>query len=136
MVDKSKPQVTEFKRTDHHKVASILYDHNIKYNHEPRLKLGESTLNPAFYLPEYQTAIQFPDFVKQPMYNSLVKDSERMYSKHNLHIVTMHPNRIVKIDDGVPTLDSSQYKDYIFKSIEAFLQTKLDDFKKKTKPKY
>ncbi len=136
MVDKNRPKVTEFQRTDHHEVASILYDHNIKYDHMPDLKLGDSTMYPAFYLPEYQTAIHFPDFVKQPMYNSRIRDSERMYSKHNMHIVSMHPDRIVKVDDGVPTLDSSQYKDHIFKSIEAFLQTKLDGFKEKIKPKY
>jgi len=144
----------EIRDNRHQFLANLLEKEEIVYQYQPMLLVeGDSTgfrvkpfqslpdfelrrdiLTPHFYLPDFFTAINFPsvgDYSSEPNRNvSIVTQLQRLYDSHSHHLIQIPPEA-QDLHQRYEILPREMYKEFVFNSIEKFLEGKLKFFKSK-----
>jgi hypothetical protein len=106
-------------------IANLLDQYRIPFKYEPDIYLQENNKSyiwhPDFYLPEYQTVIEYLGLTGNQNYDQMTRRKKRIYHLNHYCFMPVYPETLQK-----------DYQTYIFKSIQTHLTSRSNDFYRKT----
>ena len=70
-------------------IADFLYLHQVQYEYEHPLFLDGQMIKPDFYLPSYDTYIEFWGILEDPNYYHSFKWKVEKYKAHNIRFIAL-----------------------------------------------
>ncbi len=115
----------QYRSSGEEAVARALDQLKLPYEYEPDLYLRDGDKryiwHPDFYLPRYQTIIEYFGIEHDPCYDQMTKRKKRIYAANAYHLIPVYPATL-----------RTNYHAYIAKSIRGGLASRLEDFDNRT----
>jgi len=116
----------EYRSRGESTIARMLEAYRIPFQYEPDIYLKSGKKNyiwhPDFYLPQYNTVIEYLGLSGNKDYDQITLRKKRIYHQNHYHFIPVY-QKTLQLD----------YQSYIFKSIRDHLADKLNNFYRKTR---
>ena len=105
-------------------IAKLLNQYGIKFEYEPDIYLKEENKryiwHPDFFLPEYQTIIEYFGIRGDDNYANGTKRKKKLYYQNHYNLIPVYPETLKK-----------NYQTYILKNLHNYQKNKLIDLERK-----
>jgi len=105
-------------------IANMLDQYRISFVYEPDIYLKEGNKryiwHPDFYLPEYQTVIEYFGIRGDNNYDNGTKRKKILYLQNHFNLIPVYPETLKK-----------DYQTYILKSLHNYQKNKLIDLERR-----
>lgn len=114
-----------FKSGGEEAIARALDQLNLQFLYEPDLYLRDKDKryiwHPDFYLPRYQTIIEYFGIEQDPCYDQMIKRKKRIYAENCYNLIPVYPATL-----------RTNYQAYIAKGIRSGITSRLEDLDRRT----
>jgi len=114
----------KYKSNGEKAIAKLLNQYGISFNYEPDIYLKEKDKryiwHPDFYLPKYQTIIEYFGMRGYDNYDNGTKRKKKLYYQNHYNLIPVYPETLKK-----------DYQTYILKSLHNYQKNKLIDLERK-----
>lgn len=106
-------------------IARALDQLMLPFEYEPDLFLRDGDKryiwHPDFYLPRYQTVIEYFGIEQDPCYDQMTRRKKRVYAANAYHLIPVYPATL-----------RMNYQAYISKNIRSGLTARIEDLDRRT----
>ena len=125
MIDSLENRIKNKYRSNGEKIiANMLDQYRISFVYEPDIYLKEGNKryiwHPDFYLPEYQTIVEYFGMQGDDDYDNGTKRKKKFYHQNHYNLIPVYPETLRK-----------DYQTYILKSLHNYQKNKLADLERK-----